>query len=59
VVVQGLGNVGYYSARFLADMGAIVVAVSTTAVALAIVILIKQAYGTVEEDQILEMTEEG
>jgi multicomponent Na+:H+ antiporter subunit C len=38
---------------------AIVVAVSTTAVALAIVILIKQAYGTVEEDQILEMTEEG
>ncbi len=28
VVVQGFGNVGYYSARFLADMGATVVAVS-------------------------------
>jgi len=36
---------------------AIVVAVSTTAVALAIIILIKKAFGTVEEDRIIEMLE--
>lgn len=34
---------------------AIVVGVSITAVALGIVMLINRAYGTVEEDQILEM----
>lgn len=34
---------------------AIVVSVSTTAVALAIIILIKNAYGTVEEDKIMEI----
>jgi multicomponent Na+:H+ antiporter subunit C len=36
---------------------AIVVSVSTTAVALAIIILIKRAFGTIEEDQILETLE--
>lgn len=36
---------------------AIVVAVSTTAVALAIIILIKKSFGTVEEDKILEIME--
>ena len=34
---------------------AIVVSVSVTAVALAIILLIYKAYGTIEEDQILEM----
>ena len=33
---------------------AIVVAVSTTAVALAIIVRIKHAYGTIEEDDIIE-----
>ncbi len=37
---------------------AIVVCVSTTAVALAIVINIYKAYGTIEEDKILEMKED-
>lgn len=36
---------------------AIVVAVSTTAVALAIIVLIKKAFGTIEEDKILKMLE--
>jgi len=36
---------------------AIVVSVSTTAVALAIIILIKRAFGTIEEDKILETLE--
>ncbi|MCH7931727.1 MAG: cation:proton antiporter subunit C [Proteobacteria bacterium] len=36
---------------------AIVVAVSTTAVALAIIVRIREAYGTVEEDEILEQDE--
>ena len=36
---------------------AIVVSVSTTAVALALVIRIYKAYGTMDEDAILEMTE--
>ncbi|NPV26235.1 MAG: cation:proton antiporter subunit C [Firmicutes bacterium] len=35
----------------------IVVSVSTTAVALAIIIMIKRAFGTVEEDEILEIQE--
>ncbi len=34
---------------------AIVVAVSTTAAALAIIVRIKEAYGTVEEDEILQL----
>ncbi len=34
---------------------AIVVAVATTAVALAIIVRIKEAYGTVEEDEILQL----
>lgn len=38
---------------------AIVVSVSTTAVALALVIRIYKAYGSIEEDVILEMQEEG
>ena len=36
---------------------AIVVAVSTTAVALAIIVRIRETYGTVEEDEILEQDE--
>lgn len=36
---------------------AIVVAVSTTAVALAIIVRIKKAFGTIEEDKILDMLE--
>lgn len=36
---------------------AIVVAVSTTAVALAIIVRIREAYGTVEEDEIIEQDE--
>ncbi len=36
---------------------AIVVAVSTTAVALAILVRIRETYGTVEEDEILEQDE--
>jgi multicomponent Na+:H+ antiporter subunit C len=36
---------------------AIVVAVSTTAVALAIIILINKAFGTVEEDEIMDILE--
>ncbi|HKZ72125.1 MAG TPA: cation:proton antiporter subunit C [Nitrospirota bacterium] len=36
----------------------IVVSVSTTAVALALIIKIYKAYGTIEEDKILEMGEE-
>lgn len=36
---------------------AIVVSVSTTAVALAIIILIKKQFGTVEEDKIMEILE--
>ncbi|MEE9386754.1 MAG: cation:proton antiporter subunit C [Nannocystaceae bacterium] len=38
---------------------AIVVSVSTLAVALAIIVKIKQSYGTVEEDEILAMDAEG
>ncbi len=38
---------------------AIVVSVSTTAVALALIIRIYKAYGSIEEDVILEMKEEG
>jgi len=37
---------------------AIVVAVSTTAVALALIIRIHKEYGSIEEDKILEMQEE-
>jgi multicomponent Na+:H+ antiporter subunit C len=37
---------------------AIVVSVSTTAVALALIIRIYKAYGTIEEDRILEMKED-
>lgn len=37
---------------------AIVVAVSTTAVALAIIVRIKESYGTVEEDEIMRQNEE-
>ncbi|WDE02669.1 cation:proton antiporter subunit C [Thalassomonas actiniarum] len=37
---------------------AIVVGISTTALALALVIRIKQAYGTIEEDEIQAMDEE-
>lgn len=37
---------------------AIVVSVSTTAVALALIIRIYRAYGTMEEDRILEMRED-
>ena len=37
---------------------AIVVAVSTTAVALAIIVRIKESYGSVEEDEILRADEE-
>ncbi len=37
---------------------AIVVSVSTTAVALAIIVRIKEAYGTVEEDEIIRQNEE-
>ncbi len=36
---------------------AIVVAVSTTAVALAIIVRIREVYGTVEEDEIIEQDE--
>ena len=36
---------------------AIVVALSTTAVALAIIVRIREAYGTVEEDEIIEQDE--
>ena len=38
---------------------AIVVSVSTTAVALALVVRIHKEYGTIEENKILEMKEEG
>ncbi len=37
---------------------AIVVAVATSAVALAIIVRIKEAYGTVEEDEILRQDAE-
>ena len=37
---------------------AIVVAVATTAVALAIIVLIKEAYGSIEEDEILARDDE-
>ena len=37
---------------------AIVVAVSTTAAALAIIVRINEAYGTVEEDEILQLDDE-
>lgn len=38
---------------------AIVVSVSTTAVAFALIILINQAFGTIEEDEIVEALEAG
>ena len=37
---------------------AIVVSVATTAVALAIIVRVKEAYGTVEEDEILQLDSE-
>jgi len=37
---------------------AIVVGVATTAVALALIVRIREAYGTIEEDEILELEQE-
>jgi multicomponent Na+:H+ antiporter subunit C len=38
---------------------AIVVGIATTSVALALIVRIKEAYGTIEEDEILALIEEG
>ena len=45
------------SPLFILILTAIVVGISTTAVGLAIVVRIKEAYGTIEEDEIQDMDE--
>ena len=56
ILMEGEGEVVYSNPLpHVLILTAIVVGVATTAVALALVVRIKEAYGTIEEDEIAEM----
>lgn len=60
ILQEGLENVVYSNPLpHVLMLTAIVVGVATTAVGLALAVRIKEAYGTVEEDEIVKLDREG
>ena len=60
ILQEGLENVVYSNPLpHVLMLTAIVVGVATTAVGLALAVRIKEAYGTVEEDEIVQLDREG
>jgi len=60
ILREGLENVVYSNPLpHVLMLTAIVVGVATTAVGLALAVRIKEAYGTVEEDEIVKLDREG
>ena len=56
IIIEGVSNVVYSNPLpHVLILTAIVVGISTTALGLALIVRIKEAYGTVEEDEITQM----